>query len=124
MRKALITCSISLAVALAACDSGSSSGTGPTEPAAGPDTTFAGRWRIYALPSDTFVFASGGKGLMKVDLMSRVAVDSFTWSASALKIHFVHSDGKAEDGTYKFFTKDSFNMTLPSIGTQLYLRLK
>lgn len=88
------------------------------------DTTFVGRWRIYAIPADTVEFARDGRGKLIVDLGFRVAVDSFTWSAGSGKIHFAYTDGKTEDGTYKFFGKDSFNMTLPSLSTQLYLRLK
>ncbi|MBK9579738.1 MAG: hypothetical protein IPK50_15120 [Fibrobacterota bacterium] len=135
-------------VGLSSCDSGAGTSTsGPSSPSTRdttsieknnglPDTSskprtdgktdsaFVGRWRIYAISADTVEFQNNGKGKFIVDLGFRVAVDSFLWSAAGGSIHFTHADGKTEDGTYRFFGKDSFNMTLPSLSTQLYLRLK
>ncbi|MBK8802499.1 MAG: hypothetical protein IPN71_10690 [Fibrobacteres bacterium] len=114
-------------LALWSCDSSSSSSTGPSslpKATSSADSTFIGRWRIYAIPADTVEFQNNGKGKLIVDLGFRVAVDSFQWSASGGAIHLAYADGKTEDGTYRFFGKDSFNMTLSGLGTQLYLRLK
>ncbi|HOX52972.1 MAG TPA: hypothetical protein PKY05_15920 [Fibrobacteria bacterium] len=83
-----------------------------------------GRWTIKAIRNDTVVFQPDGKGKIIVDLGFKVGVDSFQWTAAGGNIHFTYADGDIEDGTYRFLGKDSFNMTLPSLSTQLYLRVK
>lgn len=124
----LVSIASATLLCLCACDSGSTSTAPstntPSTSAGTRDTTFVGRWRIYAIPADTVVFGNDGKGVLIADLGFRVATDSFQWSAAGGAIHFTHADGKTEDGTYRFFGKDSFNMTWPGLGTQLYLRLK
>lgn len=105
-------------------DTASIDTTETTKPEVRVDTNLVGRWSVLAMPSDTLVLRKDGKGEWIVDLGFRVELDSFQWSATAGSIRLTYPDKTVENGTYRFFGKDSFNMSLPSLSTQLYLRLR